>query len=182
VGIGRLTGARKIRGVLHDRKFVSGIILLFVLTSFLWPVFSVRLSPNIWYPYVKNPRGLGSLTYAYFGYGAVGWYPNHYWIYLGPSVLQLMNSSPSSITVQSIDQKQLPIFGYYVIFSDSNGKQINSGYTPVTFSATAGTRYVVEVQGYGSCKFNHWSAGTNSSEVGVLARSGGQTMVSVFDC
>jgi hypothetical protein len=157
-------------------------VFFFVLTSFLWPAFSVQLSPNIWYPYVKNPKGLGSMTYVYFGYGAVGWYPNHYWIYLGPSVLQLMNSSASSVTVQSVDQKQLPIYGYYVIVSDSSGGQISSGYTPFTFSATAGSQYVVEVQGYGSCKFNQWSTGATSSEVGVLAKSGGQTIVAVFDC
>ncbi len=150
--------------------------------TFLLPFMPLKLSPTVWYPYTSSPSGYGSLTYKYSGYGAIFWAPNHYWIYFGGSAVQLANSSASTITVNSVDQNGTTIFGYYTILSDSGGKVLQTGYTKMTFSTTAGAEYVVQEEGYGRCTFSHWSSGVASSELVVLARSGDQTLTAVFHC
>ncbi len=74
------------------------------LVVFLLPVHATVVSGSAWYPYSHDYPGRGSLSYSYLGYGAVYWYLNHYWIYFGPVVLQVTNSSDSELVVQSVDQ------------------------------------------------------------------------------
>ena len=159
------------------------LVVAVVLTlAFFVPVFTTRLSPEVWYPYTAAPSGLGSVTYTYLGVGAVYWAPNHYWLYFGNSVVQLTNSSASSITVNSIDQNGTTIFGYYSILSDSGGNKLATGYTQVTFPTTACKQYAVQMEGYGKCAFSHWSTAATSSELVVTAKRGGKALDAVYHC
>jgi hypothetical protein len=144
-------------------------------------VFTVGLSPAIWYP-PKSYAGFGSTTYAYFGYGAVFWHPNHYWVYFGKSVLELTNSSSPEVTVNSVDQHGATIFGYYVLFSDSSGHLLQTGFTPHTFSAMAGQKYTVQVENYQGCTFSNWTNGVKTPELTLQASSGGNAFTAVFNC
>jgi hypothetical protein len=152
-----------------------------VALLFFMPVLGVTLSRTVWYPY-DHSLGYGSLTYTYFGYGALFWSPNHYWIYFGNSVVQVSNSSTSTLTVKSIDQNGTAIFGYYTVLSDASGNIVSTGYTDVTFSTTAGLKYAIQVEGYGKCSFSHWSTGASSNELVVLATSGDRSFTAVYDC
>lgn len=164
-------------------RILAGVAIAVVLAiAFFLPILSVRLSPTVWYPYDKSPAGYGSLTYRTFGYGAVYWSPDHYWVYLGSGTIQVTNSSASSITVSSVDRNGTAIFGYYTILSDSGGRAIATKYTTATFPTTAGQHYTLQVEGYGACIFSHWSNGVTSSELDVVAGSGDQTLNAIYNC
>ena len=166
----------------HRWGLIALVVAVALTLAFFVPVLTTRLSPGVWYPYTTSPSGLGSVTYTYLGVGAVYWAPNHYWLYFGNSVVQLTNSSASSVTVNSIDQNGTTIFGYYAILSDSGGNKIATGYTQVTFSTTAGKQYAVQMENYGKCTFSHWSNGLTSSEAVVTAKSGDKALNAVFVC
>ena len=157
------------------------VVAAFVVMFFL-PVFGTSLSPSVWYPYKQSPSGYGSVTYELLGYGAVFWSPNHYWLFFGSSVLQVTNSSASTISVTSIDQNGSTIFGYYTIISDAQGKVMGTGYTKVSFPTNAGEQYTVQMEGYGKCVFDHWSNGVTSSEQVVVAKSGDEPLTAVYTC
>lgn len=169
--------AKKVRGGAIATVAVAALVLAFFL-----PVFATSLSPAVWYPYKQSPGGYGSATYKYLGYGAVYWSPNHYWLYFGRSVLQLTNSSASSIIVNSTDQNGSAIFGYYTIISNAQGKVLGTGYTKVSFPTNAGEGYTIQMEGYGKCVFSHWSNGVTSSEQIVVAKSGDESLTAVFTC
>ena len=59
---------------------------------------------------------------------------------------------------------------------------LTTGYTKVTFPTTPRMKYALQEEGYERCAFSHWSDGTKSSELVVLAKSGDQTLTAVFDC
>ncbi|GEM_PF-3141458 len=85
----------------------------------------------------------------------------------------------SSVTVQSLDSNNNPISGYYTVLYQ-NGAVQNTGFTPATFSTTAGQTYTVEVQDYGGYYFNHWSDGTTNRDKTFTATSSGQTFTAVY--
>jgi hypothetical protein len=60
-----------------------------------------------------------------------------------------------------------------------NGAAVNTGFTPATFSTTAGQQYTVEVQDYGSYYFNHWSDGSTNRDRTFTATSL-QTFTAVY--
>ena len=66
----------------------------------------------------------------------------------------------STVNVESVDQNNNPIAGYYTVFYRSNGNVLSTGYTPATFDTTSGSSYSVKVDNYGSCTFSHWSSVT----------------------
>lgn len=87
-----------------------------------------------------------------------------------------------SLTVDSVDQNNNPITGYYVGLYDSNHNLITSSYTPHTFSDTVGTNYYVEPDSYGTCTFNHWQdTGSTIRDRSFTAQSS-QTFVAVYQC
>lgn len=62
--------------------------------------------------------------------------------------------------------------GMWTVLYDSNGAQIASGYTPITFSGlTAGATYSVSVADYGPYVFNHWEDGSTNSYRTFVANS-----------
>ena len=67
-----------------------------------------------------------------------------------------------SLTVNTADLSGNSITGMYIELQDSTGKDIHTGYSPVTFSITSGQQYIVYANGYQSTVFNHWDDGSTS--------------------
>jgi hypothetical protein len=93
-------------------------------------------------------------------------------------------SQQSSLTIQSKDQVGNPIYGYYITLYDQSYKVLETGYTTVTFSPlTAGTTYIVEADGYGSCSFAYWqdTMSTNYQRT-FSATSSPEVFTAVYSC
>ncbi len=90
------------------------------------------------------------------------------------TTMQTATTSHATITVTTVDPSGSPINGYYTTLWQ-NGKQIESGYSPASFSVTSGNSYQVSVADYGSFRFDHWSDGTTSRLHDVAAGSSGST-------
>ncbi|HYL65635.1 MAG TPA: fibronectin type III domain-containing protein, partial [Nitrosopumilaceae archaeon] len=68
-----------------------------------------------------------------------------------------------AISVNSVDLSGKPITGMSTVIRYTNGTTITEGFTPISFTVTSGTTYVVHVRDYGNNVFNHWSDGTTNS-------------------
>ncbi len=92
-------------------------------------------------------------------------------------------SSTGSVTVNTVDQNDNPITGYYVGLYDSGGTLINNGFSPVTFSGlTVGANYFVEPDNYGSCTFNHWQDTGSTVRDRSFTAASSQTFTAVYTC
>ncbi len=76
-----------------------------------------------------------------------------------------------SITVQSATSSGT-LSGMWTVVSQ-NGVTLLTGYTPLTFMATAGGSYTISVANYGNYVFSHWSTGSTSPTITI---SPSQTM------
>lgn len=71
-------------------------------------------------------------------------------------------ANPVSLTVDTSDLAGNPIDGLYVELQNTNGNDIATGYTPITFSVKSGQQYVVYADNYQNFQFNHWDNGNTS--------------------
>jgi polyvinyl alcohol dehydrogenase (cytochrome) len=101
---------------------------------------------------------------------------------INPAPSSSTGGGPSSVTVNSVNQINGAISGYYTELISSSGSVIESAFTPKTFDTTAGQTYSVQVDGYGSCTFSHWSDGVTSDPRSFTATSGGTTFTAVYNC
>lgn len=88
----------------------------------------------------------------------------------------------SSVSVNSIDQNNNVISGYYVVLRDSAGSVITTGFTPKAFSTTSGSSYSIQASSYKSCIFSHWSNGVTSNPMSFTATSSPQSFTAVYNC
>ncbi|MHB2036854.1 MAG: hypothetical protein ACYCPW_08975 [Nitrososphaerales archaeon] len=88
----------------------------------------------------------------------------------------------STVTVNSADQNNMTITGYYTALLDSSSNVLATGYTPHTFTTTVGQTYGVKVDNYGNCNFEHWSNGATSDPMMFSATSAAQSFTAVFNC
>ncbi len=88
----------------------------------------------------------------------------------------------ASVTVQSVDQNNNYITGYYTALVDSSGNVIATGFTAKTFTTTAGSAYGIQVDGFGTCSFNHWSDGGANDPRSFTQMSGAMTFTAAFNC
>jgi hypothetical protein len=85
--------------------------------------------------------------------------------------LQGSTTSLSLTTKSANSANGSPINGLWTVIY-SNGVQVASGYTPLTFSAQSGRTYVVTVSDYGRYSFKHWGSGSTSRSISItLAQS-----------
>jgi len=66
------------------------------------------------------------------------------------------------LTVDANDMAGNQIPGMFIELQDSHGRDISSGDTPVTFSATAGQNYIIYANSFRKVVFNHWDDGTTN--------------------
>ena len=80
----------------------------------------------------------------------------------------------SGVTVNAVNQFGDAIPGDYYTVSetfygavyDQGNAVVATGVTASTFSAAAGSTYTIQVYGYGSCAFSHWTTLSWSAAVG----------------
>lgn len=71
------------------------------------------------------------------------------------------SSNSHTVTVYSTDLSGNPISGLWTTIQ-SNGSVVASGFTPISFPATAGASYTVCVANYANYVFDHWADGNAS--------------------
>ena len=91
-------------------------------------------------------------------------------------------NSSSNVAVNSVDQNGNTISGYYTVLYDSSGLVVATGFTPETFSTTAGSAYAVGASSYGTCTFNKWSDGVVSDPRSFTATSGALSFTAIYNC
>ena len=64
-----------------------------------------------------------------------------------------------TLTVTSVGPSGNTITGYYTTI-ESGGSTVQTGFTPLTFTGTAGTTYTVSIRDYGGLAFAHWEDGS----------------------
>ena len=60
------------------------------------------------------------------------------------------------LTINTVDSSGSPMPGYYVVLNQSSNI-VATGFTSNTFTLNSGQTYTVQVDGYQSCVFLHWS-------------------------
>lgn len=92
-------------------------------------------------------------------------------------------TSPSSgVTVDSVNQNGQTITGYRTVFYGSTGSVLDEGFTPSTFTTTAGQTYGVDAESYGSCTFAKWSDGVTADPRSFTASGSSTSYTAVYDC
>jgi hypothetical protein len=89
-----------------------------------------------------------------------------------------------NITVQSVNQENQAITGYYTQLDSLSYVEIDHGYTAYTYGSsdfTAGDGYYVYADSYGDCTFTQWSTGSTAMPLEVTA-AGTQTFTAEYDC
>jgi glucose/arabinose dehydrogenase/PKD repeat protein len=71
------------------------------------------------------------------------------------------NVAAPVLTVRSADMSGNPISGYYTTVY-SGGSAAGTGFTPFTFTGSAGATYTVSIADYGSYVFDHWENGSTT--------------------
>jgi hypothetical protein len=86
------------------------------------------------------------------------------------------------LTVNTEDSSGNAITGYYAVL-DQSGNAVATGFSPATFAVSGGQTYVLEVENYGSCIFDHWAdTGNTDSQRTFTAASSAQVLTAVYDC
>jgi hypothetical protein len=76
-----------------------------------------------------------------------------------PSIEASATPTPYTLTINSVDLTGNLTTGYYATVHEGE-TLIQTGFTPVTFTGTAGTTYTVGVQDYAGVNFHHWEDGS----------------------
>ena len=76
-------------------------------------------------------------------------------------------SSQAQLTVQSAIMNGTVYNGMYTVIEDSSHNILKTGFTPLTYTVTTGSQYIVQVDNYGVYTFDHWSTGSTSDPVTI---------------
>jgi hypothetical protein len=96
------------------------------------------------------------------------------------STLSEIDSPPTvSVNVQTVDSAGNAILGLSTVVH-SGSTTILSGYSPVSFNATAGNLCEVTVENYGNYFFSHWSTGSTSNTIKITP-SQASTLVAYYN-
>ncbi|MDA4134875.1 MAG: hypothetical protein OK441_04845, partial [Thaumarchaeota archaeon] len=87
----------------------------------------------------------------------------------------------SQLAVASEDLSGGSITGYYAVLYQG-GNPVSNGYTPVTFSFGDGQSYVVQVDNYGSCAFDHWADTGSTNPQRSISIEGNAQITAVYNC
>jgi hypothetical protein len=70
--------------------------------------------------------------------------------------------STTTLTVTSVDLDGKTVTGLWTVIK-KDGSTVKTGYTPLTYTAQAGSTYEVSVANYKNYVFDHWESGSKSS-------------------
>ncbi|MHB8566867.1 MAG: hypothetical protein ACYC7D_06795 [Nitrososphaerales archaeon] len=93
-----------------------------------------------------------------------------------------VETGSSQLTVTSQNTAGGTITGYTIVIYDDSGNVVASGFTPDTFSTTAGKTYSLEAESYGSCTFSQWANGATSDPVLFTATNDASSLAAVYYC
>ena len=86
-----------------------------------------------------------------------------------------------TLTVNSKDTSGNPITGYWtVLYDGSNGSVQRTGFTPATFTLTAGLPYQIGMGNYGSYYFDHWEDNLSTTNSRSVSITGDTTLTAVY--
>lgn len=145
----------------------------------------VTFSLGTYEKYVIRPEDYGSCSFSYWqDTGNTTRYRSFLITQESQTITAVYNcGSTGSVTVNTVDQNNNPITGYYVGLYNSVGTLINHGFSPVTFTGlSVGTNYSVEPDDYGSCTFNHWQDTGSTVRDRSFTAASTQTFTAVYDC
>ena len=83
-----------------------------------------------------------------------------------------------SATVDTVSLSGTSIQGLWTVIQ-SRGATLETGYSPLSFTAIAGDQYEVTAANYGNYIFNHWSTGSANNTI-VIAPSQATTLVAYY--
>jgi len=97
------------------------------------------------------------------------------------STLSQIDSLPTtvSVTIQTVDMSGNQIQGLWTVVQ-SGGATFQTGFSPMSFTATSGVQYEVTVSNYGNDVFSHWSTGSTSNTI-TITPSQATTLVAYYN-
>jgi glucose/arabinose dehydrogenase/PKD repeat protein len=87
------------------------------------------------------------------------------------------STSNPKLTINSVNMVGNPLPGYYTTIRQGS-TLLQTGFTPVTFTGTAGVTYTVAVSNYAGVNFNHWENGATVVSRAVTLNS--DTIVTAY--
>jgi hypothetical protein len=92
------------------------------------------------------------------------------------------SSSTSQLMVSAQDLSGHALEGYTAVLNQSGTTVVATGYTPATFNLVDGQAYAVGVDGYGSCRFDHWLATGSTVAIQPISITNDTQITAVFNC
>jgi len=91
------------------------------------------------------------------------------------------SQTQSQLTVTSEQLNGDSLSGYYTVLYQG-GSIISSGFTPTTFGLDDGQSYVVQVDNYGSCDFDHWADTGNTNPSRLISVQSNTQIAAIYNC
>jgi hypothetical protein len=90
-------------------------------------------------------------------------------------------SGTSPLTIETLDTSGNAISGYYTVLNQS-GSIVSTSFTPASFHLYDGQNYSVQVDGYGSCHFDHWLDTGSTTFYRTVSIDAATTYTAVMNC
>jgi hypothetical protein len=87
----------------------------------------------------------------------------------------------SQLTVGTQDMNGNPISGYYTVLNESS-TIVATGFTPVSFALNDGQSYIIQVDHFGSCRFDHWLDTGSTTFSRTTSISSNTQYIAVMNC
>ncbi len=91
--------------------------------------------------------------------------PHDYWLVSAAVIPAPPTTAP--LTIQTEFSNGTQITGLYTVIENSGGTILQTGYSPLTYTATVGDTYQVQVDNYGNYVFTDWAGGSTSNPTTV---------------
>jgi hypothetical protein len=95
------------------------------------------------------------------------------------SSVSAQTQSPFTVTSQTLGGASLA--GYHAVLYQE-GEVVSTGFTPAAFTLDDGQSYVVQVDNYGSCSFDHWADTGSTSPMRSISIETNTQVAAVYNC
>lgn len=75
--------------------------------------------------------------------------------------------SQATISVNAVNSSGGPLTGMYIELQNPSGTDLQTGYSPASFTVTSGQQYVVYANSYGATQFSHWGNGSTNPALAI---------------
>ena len=87
----------------------------------------------------------------------------------------------SMLTIRAVDTNLNPVYGFYTVLNQSDSI-VATGFTSTSFTLNDGQNYTVQVDNYGSCRFNNWGDTGEPLSYRNVWITGDTTYTAVMSC